>query len=295
MTYTCKITSKHFSKQNLIEIPDFAGVCYKVPKYGKIKISNVADGMLDNKLKNIRKRDILRGMIRNHNILEDDIFYINSTLLENLNEPEELNTYESRVIHLLRYIDEKGGDLRTPFDLNSMADFVITFSNNASEFERICYDLHYSGLIKVSNYDSESFPKIALKVEIRKEGKQKLDSNYNLSILEKLTRDVYTGDRAIDDKLIHAQELFYQNVDIEKKRSACKTLSDILEPIREEMKTKYFFRKDVQTFFDIINNFDIRHNKMSTKEIKYEEQFDWIFYSLLNSIITYYKMINKYE
>ena len=61
--------------------------------------------------------------------------------------------------------------------------------------------------------------------------------------------------------------------------------------MRYELKT--IFKGDTETFFNLINSFDFRHNKESTKNIEHEEQLEWIFYSLLNSINTYYKMKKK--
>ena len=56
---------------------------------------------------------------------------------------------------------------------------------------------------------------------------------------------------------------------------------------------QYLSDKDVNNFFDIINNFDIRHNRKGIKPLKYVEQFEWLFYSLLNSLNLYYKLKKK--
>ena len=72
-------------------------------------------------------------------------------------------------------------------------------------------------------------------------------------------------------------------------RSACETLSYILEPLREDLKN-YFSQKDVSDFFQIVNTFDIRHNKYMTKNIVHIEQLEWVFYTLLNSINTFVKL-----
>ncbi len=176
-----------------------------------------------------------------------------------------------------------------------MSDYYITYSSDSNEFTRICKYLNDNGLIEVANENSGSFPGHIMNACITDLGKETVDKLYKVSVLTKLTIDFYTGDDDIDAKLIHAKELFYQNEDFENKRSACKALADILEPIRQKMKQKYFYKKDVEIFFDIVNNFDIRHNNLKTKTIEYEEQFDWLFFSLLNSIITFYKMVKRYE
>ena len=76
---------------------------------------------------------------------------------------------------------------------------------------------------------------------------------------------------------------------MDKMRSACEVLSYILEPLRKDLE-KYFKQKDISDFFQLVNNFDIRHNKESTKDIIHEEQLEWVYYSLLNTINTYTKL-----
>src|SRR5205823_301894 len=102
-----------------------------------------------------------------------------------------------------------------------------------------------------------------------------------------VNQDITTGDSDIDEQINHAKDLFYQEPQtFERMRSACEALSYVLEPLREETK-KYFKSKDIEDFFQIINTFDIRHNKDSTKTIVYEEQLEWVFYALLNTVNTY--------
>jgi len=60
-----------------------------------------------------------------------------------------------------------------------------------------------------------------------------------------------------------------------------------LEPLREELKKT--FTSDTKIFFRIVNEFNVKHNKERTKNIQHEEQLEWIFYSLLNTINTYSK------
>ncbi|MBK8343770.1 MAG: hypothetical protein IPL12_10940 [Bacteroidetes bacterium] len=57
----------------------------------------------------------------------------------------------------------------------------------------------------------------------------------------------------------------------------------------------YFDSKDVNAFFQIVNDFDIRHNKISTKVLEHPEQLEWVFYTLLNSINMYVKLKTKKE
>ena len=117
-----------------------------------------------------------------------------------------------------------------------------------------------------------------------------LSANSDLS-----SYNIDSGSTEIDRKLNHAYNLFSQdNATIEDKRSACEELSFILEPFRNEL-TKYFTNKDVNHFFDLVNNFDIRHNKEITKKLVYVEQIEWVFYGLLNTLITYIKMRKHFD
>lgn len=71
-------------------------------------------------------------------------------------------------------------------------------------------------------------------------------------------------------------------------RSACEALSHLLEPFRDDCK-EYFGRKDTDVFFNMVNDYDIRHNKSYTKDIQYPEKLEWFFCGLLNTINTYAK------
>lgn len=98
------------------------------------------------------------------------------------------------------------------------------------------------------------------------------------------------GSPEIDRKINHAYSLFSQeNSSIEDKRSACEELSFVLEPFREDL-SMYFSKKDVNHFFDLVNNFDIRHNRETTKKLVFVEQVEWVFFGLLNTILTYGKL-----
>jgi hypothetical protein len=102
-----------------------------------------------------------------------------------------------------------------------------------------------------------------------------------------------TGDIERDEKINHARELFFSEpLSMDKMRSACETLSYVLEPLQKSLKN-YFGEKDISDFFKIVNTFDIRHNKDATKKIVDEEQLEWVFYSLLNTINTYAKLKHR--
>ena len=66
----------------------------------------------------------------------------------------------------------------------------------------------------------------------------------------------------------------------------------MLEPNRYD-ELKSLFEGDTEYFFRLVNEFNIRHNKVSTKKIEHEEQLEWLFYSLLNTINTFVKLKKK--
>jgi hypothetical protein len=104
-----------------------------------------------------------------------------------------------------------------------------------------------------------------------------------------VSQEISTGDPSIDATIEQARRLFFSEpTSFDSKRSACEALSYVLEPLRNELKDK--FDSDTEAFFNIVNTFNIRHNKLSTKRINNEEQLEWVFYSLLNTINTYVKM-----
>nr|GEY91381.1 hypothetical protein [Tanacetum cinerariifolium] len=97
----------------------------------------------------------------------------------------------------------------------------------------------------------------------------------NIPMIGLVNQVIETGDASADEKINHAKDLFFQQPQtLDRMRSACEALSFVLEPIREDLKL-YFSKGDVSDFFNIVNNFDIRHNKDQTKSITHPEQLEW--------------------
>ena len=86
----------------------------------------------------------------------------------------------------------------------------------------------------------------------------------------------------------------------EEKRKAINLLADILEPLRNELKNilneEWEFNKNLHDnlIFEIVNNFNIRHNK-EVKNYSEDIWFEWMFHYYTSLINTYYRLIDAKE
>lgn len=102
-------------------------------------------------------------------------------------------------------------------------------------------------------------------------------------------------------KMRTAIKMYYGfNSNMEAKKKAINILADILEPQRNELKDilndKFEFNKNDhdKLIFDIVNRFNIRHNKPTDmKNYDLEIWYDWMMQYYSSVIITYYKLIAK--
>lgn len=128
------------------------------------------------------------------------------------------------------------------------------------------------------------------------------ESQWGRKLLEELTpawpllglieQKIETGDLKTDAEIQSARDLFLnRNATEEQMRSGCEKLSFVLEPLRD--KLRQHLDGDTDTFFALVNTFNIRHNKATTKKIEHREQYEWVFYGMLNTINAYSKLIKK--
>ncbi|WP_317126147.1 hypothetical protein [Chryseobacterium indologenes] len=202
--------------------------------------------------------------------------------------------FEEKCSHFLKYLYLNGGRENGEFEFYSSRDFAIAYAD-PTEFHRIIDQLaqdHSIIVRKINNLSQRRYLYQGVKVtNIGKElAKKELPK---MPMFGLVNQEITTGNIDTDQKINHARKLFFDEPQsMDKMRSACETLSYVLEPLRKELTT-FLAARDVSDFFQIVNNFDIRHNKETTKDLVHAEQLEWVFYTLLNSVNTYTKLKNK--
>lgn len=110
-------------------------------------------------------------------------------------------------------------------------------------------------------------------------------------------------DETVIEQLKTAVKMFYRfDSNEEQKKKAINILADILEPLREELKTllnkEYEVSKNDhdKIIFGIVNNFNIRHNdKKQHAEYSKSVWYDWMMQYYTSVIFTFYKLKIQYE
>jgi hypothetical protein len=263
---------------------------YETPFVGKVKITFPA-------YEEIRKNSnkyLIAGICLSRTIqhLEPLLIDSNFIRLEYKKEkpPEE---FDEKCFLFLRNLYLTGGNENKSFRLQPKTSFALAYAS-PDEFVRIIDHVASENYITIGNVTAtsgDSLGRVYNNTKMTTTGRtEALKSLPKLPMFSLISQNIRTGNKNIDDKINHAREMFFSEpVSIDKMRTACETLSYVLEPLRTDLND-FFNQKDIQDFFHIVNSFDIRHNKESTKNLIYQEQFEWIFYSLLNTITTYVKL-----
>jgi hypothetical protein len=235
---------------------------------------------------------LINGICRNRTLKGETPAPINSAFLRQLYDQPIPYSFEERARHFLQYLYDNGGKTYQPVQLNSTEDCPIAYSNR-TEFENIIRYLKNENWIR---YD-RSTPTIQTHfyqgMTLEKKGREEIEQGLpKMPLFGLVNQQIATGDPTVDMTIEHARILFFgKNNSLDHKRSACEALIFILEPLRKTLDRQ--FQGDTEKFFRIVNEFSIRHNKERTQKLEHEEQLEWIFYSLLNTINTYTKMKNK--
>jgi hypothetical protein len=278
------------------ELKPFMGAAieYETPYVGKVKIGvptymELYEGDYD--------RYIIAGICKQRTIEGKDAILIDHLYIsegyKNENPPFE---FEEKCYALLKNLYLIGGKINKDIELNSTRDFPLGFAD-PEEFCRLVEQLESDYCISIRNKQRMArgnSTKLYTGVKLTPQGRQKAEKQLpKMPMVGLVSQEITTGNLEIDEKIKHAKELFFSKPQtMDKMRSACETLSYVLEPLRDDLAT-VFAAKDVSDFFQLVNRFDIRHNKDTTLGMQYPEQLEWVFYTLLNSINTYTKIKNR--
>ena len=242
------------------------------------------------------KRPILAGICRNafeskqEPPIIDEEFIVEG--LKNTPYPKE---FKEKARHLLKFIYENGGKEYKSVTYQADKDYPICYANDMDEFGRIMNLLvNKKYWLDCANYiGTEEGPGVYFGLTLTESGVEEVERELpSIPMAGLIQQKISTGDAFTDAQINNALRLFtIEPKKLENMRSACETLAYVLEPLRRELsKSGYFAEKDVSDFFQIVNEFDIRHNNNKTKNIEHPEQLEWVFYSLLNTINTYIKL-----
>ncbi len=210
--------------------------------------------------------------------------------------PEELNRFFTLYTKDDKLVPEKfDKNINTEEELFDMIEVGLHF---LSDNYRTKVNSNRAFLLEIKHHDIEKFgneSKEALKqygYTIKEGTVQKLPES-EFAPLADSVEPILDSKKYLNSRFNQAQKLFYKkDASLEDKRSACIELAAIAEKLRKDAK-KLEVSSDFEDLFNIVNNFDIRHNKKTTKKIEMVETLDWIFYAFINSIVFYFKMIDR--
>jgi hypothetical protein len=290
----CFLTALQFGNNVQFENVNAPVLVYYFHPIGKAKFTLPVVIQLQNERK--YKHPALAGICRNAFEMKEEPPLIDAdfynTGYKNVPYPK---TFNEKCNHLLKLLYKTGGEDFKPRSLFSYVDYTVCYCEDENEFHRVVKYLKEKYLITIDHeiplsQGRSRYNDILLTDDGIEEVQKELPK---MPMIGLINQEISTGDYEIDEKINHAKQLFLQHPQTsDRMRSACETLSYVLEPMRKKLE-KYFSSKDINDFFQIVNAFDIRHNKDHTKNIDYPEQLEWVFYSLLNTINTYSKLENR--
>ncbi len=210
--------------------------------------------------------------------------------------PVLLKTFDERVIWFLSHLYEQGGNEYKAQNYTADRSYRIPGTTSPDEFNRMMKSLKSKGWATWDLQPQQSghphYVSVLLTEDGITEAKKALPQ---IPLFGLISQEITTGDSDTDVKINHARTLFFSNPSkIEHMRSACVALCAVLEPIRYEL-TPAVTKADMNDLFQLINRFDIRHNNDGVTQLKYPEQLEWVFYSLLNTINAYTKLKKRLQ
>ncbi len=263
---------------------------YETELIGKVKIAfSVYEELLNGEF----ERFIIAGICKNRTIKNQEPILIDYEFINNgYKKYSPPIDFEEKCYSLIKTLYLMIGKENKSINLNPKEHFPLAYAS-PEEFGRIIEQLHNDNKLSIEETKilTSCGDKLYLEVKLTRLGKEEAKKSLpKMPLFGLVNQSITSGNFEIDQKINHARELFFtEPMSMDKMRSACETLIYILEPLRQDLKN-YFNSRDTEAFFLIVNNFDIRHNKETTKEIEHPEQLEWLFYSLLNTVNTYTKL-----
>jgi hypothetical protein len=259
---------------------------------GKVRLS--MELALEFRNDSIMSHPVAAGICRNGNDFGKPSTLTTELIKKRVSSGDIPKNIAEKEIFLLKYMYKKGSDDIEEMDFLSVRDYPVCYAKGSTELEMILQRLYDKNYITWAKCINSSRGKIYRFARLEDLGLAEIKKDLpKIPMIGLLNQEISTGDPKTDEKIMTAKKLFFNDpTNFEEKRSACESLSFILEPLRQKTK-KYLTNSDVEAFFTIVNNFDIRHNKDYTKTLIHPEQYEWLFYSLLNTINTYTKLVKR--
>jgi len=285
----CPITGIPFRPEELKPLTG-SFIEYETPFVGRAKVTlSVYPHLLSGDF----ERFVMAGICKHRALNKEAPVLIDWEFIQggykNFNPPL---SFEEKAYSFLKHIYSDGGKEAHEFEFQNYRDFALAYAD-PDEFRRIMNHLENESFISIRKQErlTSEGNILYMGVRLTKHGREEAEKTLpKMPLISLISQEITTGNKEIDETINHARKLFLnQPQTMDSMRSSCETLSFVLEPLREEL-TSYFTTKDVSDFFNIVNNFDIRHNKEKTKELVYPEQLEWVFYTLLNTIYVYSKI-----
>lgn len=267
---------------------------YETEYVGRVKMTLIAYSELK---EGAYERFVIGGICKDRTLKGQEPVLIDSEFIRGgyakLTPPIE---FEEKCFRLNKVLYELYGKENKEFELRADRQFALAYAD-PEEFIRIVDKLESDHLIKFRKKHPMSrrvgnvlYMGVRMTNSGIKEAKKGLPK---MPMFGLVSQEITTGHSVLDQKINQSRTLFFSEPQtLDNMRSACETLSHILEPLREDLKS-YFSSSDVSDFFQLVNRFDIRHNKDSTINLKEAEQLEWVYYTLLNTLNTYVKLKAK--
>lgn len=272
--------------------PPSSLLSYQNAAVGKVLIGALYYQMLINMG---QRRPILAGYCRHEHIAGREPMVLVHGPAEELERTLKCpKTLREKEEYLLRYLYDNGGSQGKWFDLQSQRDYPLCFSSGPEEFEAVMANLNDREKLECRATRLAGRSNSNFRLRLRANALDDLEAHLAHGPLLGMTSQVIvTSNPEWNTRISHAIDLFdVQPRTKERMRSAVNELSAVLEPLRSKLEGS-FGRKDTNTFFQLVNDFDVRHNKTETNRIEYEEQLEWLYYCFLNTLNTYSKLDRK--